>query len=205
MASRCRQVINVEPSPGMLAEYRASADEARIKNARAIQSGWMEAEDVQGDVLLAAHVTYFVPEIEPFVEKLEKACRRRVTIDVLTMPPPNQSAEFFRLLYGEDQALVPGPEELLSVLLEMGVSPEVIDIGSAAARRPMAETREGAINNELGLGWVRPDDTERAWKLFSEHFDELFAETPTGFARREAVGVRELMITWEPGAHSPTL
>jgi len=30
MASRCREVINVEPSPGMVAEFRASAQEAGI-------------------------------------------------------------------------------------------------------------------------------------------------------------------------------
>jgi SAM-dependent methyltransferase len=200
MASRCREVINVEPSPGMLAEFRASAEEAGITNARAIESGWMEAEGVEGDVLLAAHVAYFVPQIQPFIEKLERAARRRVIIDELTVPPPNQSAGFFRLVYGEDELFVPGPDELLPVLEEMGIDAQVIEIGSAWARRPLPKTREEAIKNELGLGWVRPDDINRARDLFNKHFDELFVETPTGFARREAEGVRELMITWEPGA-----
>ena len=200
MASRCREVINVEPSPGMLAEYRASADEARITNARSIESGWMETEGVEGDVLLAAHVAYFVPHIQPFIEKLERSARRRVIIDELTIPPPNQSAGFFRLVYGEDELFVPGPDELLPVLEEMGIRPEVIEIGPASARRPLAQTREEAIQNEIGLGWVRPDDIGRARSLFTDHFDELFVETATGFARRDAEGVRELMITWEPSA-----
>ena len=203
MASRCREVINVEPSPGMVAEFRAAAEEAEIANARAVQSGWMETEGVEGDVLLAAHVTYFVPQIEPFIEKLENACRRRIIIDVLTVPPPNQSTEFFRLVYGEEQTLVPGPDELLPVLEEMGIAPEVVEIGSATARRPLPQTREEAIKNELGLGWVRPDGIDRARELFTEHFDELFIENPNGFARRTAEGVRELMITWEPGARRP--
>jgi hypothetical protein len=203
MAGRCREVINVEPSAGMLAEFGASADEAGITNAHSIQSGWMEAEGVEGDVLLAAHVTYFVPEIEPFIEKLQSACQRRLIIDVLTVPPPNQSTEFFRLVYSEEQALVPGPEELLAVLEEMGVRAEVIKIGSAGARRPLPQTREEAIKNELTIGWVGPDVTERARNLFNQHFEELFVETPMGFARRGAEGVRELMITWEPGAPNP--
>ncbi len=203
MAGRCREVVNVEPSPGMLAEFRASADEAAITNARPVQSGWMEAEGVEGDILLAAHITYFVPQIEPFVDKLEKACRRRVIIDVLTVPPPNQSGEFFRLLYGEAQRLVPDPDELVAVLEEMRIEPEVIEIGSAAARRPLPRTREEAINNELGLGWVAPADIERARRLFAEKFDELFVETPTGFARRGAEDVRELMITWELSSSGP--
>jgi SAM-dependent methyltransferase len=202
MASRCREVINVEPSPGMLAEFRESAREAGINNARAVESGWMEAEGVEGDVLLAAHVAYFVPQIQPFIEKLERGARRRVIIDELTVPPPNQSAGFFRLVYGEDELFVPGPDELLPVLEEMGIIPEVIEIGSAWSRRPLPKTREEAINNELGLGWVRPDDIDRARSLFTDHFDELYVETATGFARREAEGVRELMITWEPSTRS---
>ena len=204
MASRCREVINVEPSPGMLAEFRTSAEEAGITNARSIQSGWMESAGVEGDVLLAAHVAYFVPQIQPFIEKLERSARRRVIIDELTIPPPNQTAGFFHLVYDEDELFVPGPDELLPVLEEMGISPEVIAIGPASARRPLPKTREEAINNELGLGWVRPDDIDRARGLFVDHFDALFVETPTGFARREAEGVRELMITWEPSARGST-
>ncbi len=200
MGSRCREVINVEPSPGMLAEFRASAEEAGITNARAVQSGWMEAEGLEGDVLLAAHVTYFVPQIEAFIEKLQRACRRRVILDVLTVPPPNQTAGFFRLVYGEEQTLVPGPEKLLAVLDEMGIAPEVIEIGPASARRPLSPTREEAIKNELTLGWVRPDDIDRARQLFATHFDDLFVETPQGFARRGADTVREQIITWEPRA-----
>jgi hypothetical protein len=203
MASRCREVINVEPSSGMVCEFRTSADEAGITNARAVERGWVEAEGVEGDVLLAAHVTYFVPEIERFIEKLENACRRRVILDVLTVPPPNQSPQFFRLVYGGEQALVPGPDELTAVLAEMGITPEVIEIGAASARRPLPQTREEAINNELAFGWIAPHDLERARNLFIEHFDELFLETPTGFARRGAEGVRELMITWEPDARRP--
>jgi Methyltransferase domain len=198
MANRCHEVINVEPSTGMLAEFRASADEAGITNAHVVDRGWMDAEGVEGDVLLAAHVTYFVPQIEPFIEKLENACRRRVILDVLTVPPPNQSPQFFGLIYGEEQALVPGPRELLAVLEEMGIRAEVIEIGSASARRPLPGTREEAIQNELAFGWIAPHDLERARSLFTERFDELFLETPTGFARRGAEGVRELMITWEP-------
>jgi len=198
MASRCREVINVEPSAGMLVEFRASAEEAGITNARSIQSGWMEAEGVEGDVLLAAHVTYFVPQIAPFIEKLENSCQRRVIIDVLTVPPPNQSPQFFRLVYGREQALVPGPDELLAVLEDMGIARDVIEIGAASARRPLPETREEATKNELAFGWIAPHDLERARNLFVEHFDELFVETPTGFARRGAEGVRELMITWQP-------
>jgi hypothetical protein len=202
MASRCREVINVEPSAGMVSEFRASAEEAGITNARAVERDWMEADDIEGDVLLAAHVTYFVPQIKRFIQKLESACRRRVIIDVLTVPPPNQSPQFFQLVYAEEQALVPGPKELRAALEEMGITPDVIDVGGATARRPLPRTREDAIDNELAFGWIAPHHLDRARKLFIDHFDELWLETPTGFARRGAEDIRELIITWEPALGS---
>jgi hypothetical protein len=197
MASRCREVVNVEPSPGMVREFEESAREAGITNARAVAAGWLETEGVEGDLLLVGHVTYFVPEILPFVEKLNASARRRVIVDVLTVPPPNQWAQAFRLLYGEELLPVPGPTEFAAVLEEMGIAHEVIDIAPGGARRPLAPSREEAIKNEVMLGWVAPADRERARELFEKHFDELFVETPQGFGRRGAEGVREVIITWE--------
>jgi hypothetical protein len=199
LASRCREVINIEPSPGMVREFEESAHEAGITNARATEADWLEADGVEGDVLLVAHVTYFVPEIAPFVEKLNTAARRRVIVDVLTVPPPNQWARAFRLVYGQELLPVPGPAETRAVLEEMGVSYEVIDIGASSARRPPVSSREEAIKAELSIGWVGTADRDRAAELFDKHFDELYVETPQGFARRGAEDVRELIITWEKG------
>src|SRR5437899_12828847 len=109
-----------------------------------MQSGWMESKGVEGDVLLAAHVTYFVPQIEPFIDKLENSCRRRIIIDVLTVPPPNPSTAFFGLVYGEELAPVPGREALLAVSGEMSVTREVIAIGAATASRPLPAPRQAA-------------------------------------------------------------
>src|SRR5215207_4218117 len=36
LASRCREVVNVEPSPGMVAAFNDAAREAGITNARAV-------------------------------------------------------------------------------------------------------------------------------------------------------------------------
>ena len=70
MALRCREVITVDASPGMGAEFTAAAAEAGISNARFVHANWLEAEGVQGDVALTSNVTYFVREIVPFIEKL---------------------------------------------------------------------------------------------------------------------------------------
>jgi 2-polyprenyl-3-methyl-5-hydroxy-6-metoxy-1,4-benzoquinol methylase len=78
LALRCRELVNVDASTGMLAAFEALAAGAGIQNARAVKSDWLAAEGIQGDVTLVSSVTYFVRDIVPFVQKLEAASRRRV-------------------------------------------------------------------------------------------------------------------------------
>src|SRR5919197_6366542 len=63
LALRCREVIAVDASPGMGTEFTTAAVEAGIPNARFVQANWLEAEGLQGDIVLTANVTYFVREI----------------------------------------------------------------------------------------------------------------------------------------------
>jgi len=125
LALRCRQVINVDSSPGMLAEFEACTAEAGITNARSVLADWLAAADISGDVSLASSVTYFVHDIVPCIEKMVTASRRRVIILLWSVPSPNQSAPLFRLVYGAEQAPAPGHRELLPVLWEMGLLPDV--------------------------------------------------------------------------------
>lgn len=196
LAGRCKRVVNVDRSEGMRAEFDAAASEAGITNAEFIQAAWPAGGHLAGDVALVANVTYFVRDIVPFLEKLNSATRRRVIVDVISVPPPNQFADCFRLVYGEEQALLPGHEQLLPVLWEMGVLPEV---------RLLPEhweafaSREAAIERALVGTWLRPEDRDRAKPLIEQHFDELFVATPAGLRPRRAERAWELLITWESG------
>src|SRR5262249_13812817 len=73
LALRCREVIAVDASPGMGAEFTAAAAEAGISNARFVHSNWLEADGLQGDGGLTSNVTYFVREIVRFIWQLEFA------------------------------------------------------------------------------------------------------------------------------------
>ncbi len=95
LARYCREVVMVEPSPGMGAEFDASRREAGIDNARRVQSDWMDAASIEGDVAISGCVTYFVRDIVPFVEKLAAAARRRVMITLWSVPPPCRGAPLF--------------------------------------------------------------------------------------------------------------
>jgi hypothetical protein len=205
LALRCRQVINVDASPGMLAEFEACAAEAGITNARAILSDWLTAADIAGDVSLASSVTYFVRDIVPFIEKMVTASRRRVIVTLWSVPTANQNAPLFRLVYGEELAPVPGHRELLPVLWEMGVLPDVRVLPDAP-RLPGAplqvklpQTHEEAVHWALQGRWLRPDDQARALDLVEAHFDALFAQHPEGFCPLWHQEARQLLITWETG------
>src|SRR5919109_4152144 len=73
LALRCRQVINVDSSPGMLAEFEACAAQAGITNVRTVPADWLATPEISGDVSLASSVTYFVHDIVPFIEKMVAA------------------------------------------------------------------------------------------------------------------------------------
>src|SRR5207237_9672747 len=102
LALRCREVLVVDASPGMGTQFPAAAAAAGIPNTRFIHANWLEAEGLQGDVVLTSNVTYFVRDIVPFVEKLAAAACRRVMITVWSVANPHQSAPLFHLVYGEE-------------------------------------------------------------------------------------------------------
>jgi hypothetical protein len=202
LAARCREVLIVDPSPAMGEGFHEIVEAARISNARFVPGGWLETGGIEGDVALVAHVTYFVPAIAPFIQKLQTAIRRRVIMCVRSVPPPNQIGPFFRLAHGEELAPVPGHKELLAVLDELGIAAELIDVGPAAKSATVAigMSREDAVRLEVEsakkAGWLGAADPAWLGELIEQHFDELLVETDSGFLRRSAVGARDLLITW---------
>lgn len=118
---------------------------------------------------------------------MEAAARRRVLITVRSVPGPNLRAALFRLVYGEEQLPAPGYRELLLVLWEMGILPDVrvlpgtrLGVG-CAVETGLPQTREQAVEMALQGGWLRPEDRERARGVIEARYDELFAASPEGF------------------------
>ena len=198
LALRCREVVTVEPSPAMAAEYAGSVREAEITNARLLPVDWMEEDGVAGDVAVTCDVTYFVRDIVPFVQRMEAAARRRVMITVWSEPPPNRGADLFRRVYGEPQAPMCGHRQLLPVLWEMGVLPEVRVLPDPSWWETWHfPTRDDAVESVLFGRWSREPDRERARKIFEEQFDEIFSPDGEGYRAIWRAPMRELLITWE--------
>jgi hypothetical protein len=210
LALRCREVINVEPSIAMGVGFRANGDQAGISNARLVEGDWLTVDPPAGTVALVNHVTYLTREIVPFIERLERSGSQRVIIPVISPPPPSWHRVLFHLVHGEAEEVVPGHVELLGVLWELGILPDVRVLPRATRPIIPAPTREAAIAARVaGFGgdqwtfWpLEPDLERRLRSVLETRFDELFAVSPEGFVPRFITPGREILITWEPAAHN---
>ena len=200
LALRCREVVHVEPSAGMRTEFTSAAREAGITNARLVDADWLDTVGVQGDLVFTADVTYFVRDIVAFIEKLEAAARRRVVIAIWSEPPPNLGATRFRMAYGEDQVPLPGHNQLLQVLWELNILPDLRVLpGSPWWYVDPLQTREEAVQWALLQGhWLAPSQEEQARRAIESQFGQLFQEEPSGYRPIWQRPIRELLITWEP-------
>ena len=202
LALHCAEVINVEPSAAMRTEFEASAAESGIGNARCLDADWpREAAGIEGDVVLVVDVTYFVRDIVPFVLALSAAARKRVIIKVWSVPPPNSAASLFEMVHGESHASVPGHRDLLPILWDLGILPEVRMLpddmrpgGVAAHPQTIDEAVRSAV--EWAIGATNPGAAEKV----RAHFDELYAPSPEGFVPLWRLPSREMLITWETGS-----
>lgn len=208
LALRCREVVNVESSPGACDAFEASAAAAGIRNVRCIRASWLDAEAVEGDVTLAVNVTYYMRDIVPFLEKMEAAARRRVMIVLSTWTALYQYGALFRVAFEEEMALWPNFPELLSVLWEMGILPD-LDVlpphgmtGSEWPRTP--EEAVQLVVQGLSPAYLlgrkpKAEDHERIRARVEAHFDELFRHLAADFRPVRWQDQRDVLITWEAG------
>ena len=206
LALHCREVVNVDPSAGMLAGFEANGRRAEITNARAIHASWPMADPPHGSLALVVHVTYLTRDIVAFVKASEKSASRRVVIVVGSPPSPAWNPETFGFVFGEAPEIVPGHVELINVLWEMGIEPDVRMLPDPATpRTPVIATRDAAVNvalaqlqiNQWAFWPLGPALDEHARKSVESRFDDLFTQVDGGFQSRWTEPKRDVLITWE--------
>jgi cyclopropane fatty-acyl-phospholipid synthase-like methyltransferase len=200
LALHCRELVNIEPSPGMGERFQASARQGGIGNARWLPGAWLDTE-VEGDVVFVAHVLNYVEDILPFVEKLQRAARRQVMLLMHSLPPTNHGAERFRLVHNREPAPAPGFRELLPVLWDMGLLPEVRVLGPSdfIVGRERHADREAAVASVLQSARLEPAERESARQRLLADFERLFEATTQGYAYRPAGASQLMLITWTTG------
>jgi 2-polyprenyl-3-methyl-5-hydroxy-6-metoxy-1,4-benzoquinol methylase len=131
LAARCREVIAVEPSPAMRHVLEAEAARQGVTNIRVVAATWEEADVEPAPLVFAAHVTYGVRPIEPFLRKLDANATRHAALVVMRDPPQSPIAPFWEAVHGEPRLRLPCRDELVAALGELGIEPEVRSLGPA--------------------------------------------------------------------------
>jgi 2-polyprenyl-3-methyl-5-hydroxy-6-metoxy-1,4-benzoquinol methylase len=141
LARRCLEVVAVEPSPAMRAVLAEEMARHGVANVRIVAATWDEATLEPAPLVFAAHVTYGVRPIEPFLRKLDAHATRHVALVVMRDPPQAPLAAFWRAVHGEARLRLPCRDELVAALAELSIVPAATCLGPAPplALGPRAE------------------------------------------------------------------
>jgi 2-polyprenyl-3-methyl-5-hydroxy-6-metoxy-1,4-benzoquinol methylase len=193
LALRCKHVTAVEPSPSMGETLRHLAAEAGIENVTIVASPWDEAEVEPADVVLSAHVIYAIEDIGAFVMKLAVHARQRVCMPTFMRPPRARYAPFWPWVHGEDKQELPGAAELMQVLWELGIYPN-LEMYAPIPFRPFRDWQRAldALRPRL---CVTPD-TEQDVRL-QQAMRELLVETSAGYVIKGLPPGRLALISWQ--------
>ena len=140
MALMAREVIAVDPSPGMLATLTAGATEHEVRNVRAVQAAWPMPEPPSADVTLAANVLYDIDDVLAFVRAMEASTRRLCVAVLSEEVPPAPIDRLWPVVHAEARDELPALREFLQLLL---------------ARRTLFEVR---LTERPPTSWARPED-----------------------------------------------
>src|SRR4051794_18501882 len=162
LALAVREVIAVDPSPGMLNVLRQGMIEDGIQNVRVVEGRWpAAAEDrtIQGDVSFISHVGYDVEQIGPFLDAMERSARRLGVAMLFWRRPTWAVDRLWPAVHGVERALLPAMRELVTLLMARG-RPVQIQIIETAPNT--VESVEQAIGLARHQTWVRPgSDADR--------------------------------------------
>jgi 2-polyprenyl-3-methyl-5-hydroxy-6-metoxy-1,4-benzoquinol methylase len=193
LALRCKHVTVVDPSPAMLAQLREGAKEAGIENVTAVEAGWEEAEVGPADLVLCANVVYGVREIETFVRKLDESARERVVVVVFMDAPSSMLSPLWKAVHGEERIDLPALPQLLPVLWEMGIYPNVEMLSAPPRFSPSLEAAIAIARHMLHVeaGSEKDERLEAAAR-------ELAVETPQGVTLRRHAARPMGVVWWQP-------
>ena len=196
LADRVKEVVLIEPSPGMREQFILARDLAGISNTRITTDWWMDSNET-GNVIHLSDVTYFVRDIVPFIAKLHNSAARRVMITVWRPTPGDMASDLRELILEERPPHWPGLPELSAVLWEMRLLPEIRPLPDPPWWLTDSEQNlSGAAAVDLAMQWLSAeDDTTR--DAVSNNLGSLFDRTTDGLTPGWLSRPRAVLVTWE--------
>ena len=118
-------VTVVDSSKSMLAELKDSCEEAKIENVDSVFGLWEDAVIDIHEGALCSHVTYGIENIGKFLENVNQYASKRVVFIAFMKSPQAPLESVWREVHEEERVHLPGVPELMDVLWQLGIAPEL--------------------------------------------------------------------------------
>jgi len=120
------KVIGVDHQEDMLQMFNSNA-KSRGVEAQTFLGFWpaVTNEVPMADVVTVHHVVYNVSEIVPFIAALNSHARKRVVIEMPVEHPLSTMRAAWKHFWDLDRPTKPTPDDLMSVLAEMGIAAQI--------------------------------------------------------------------------------
>lgn len=161
LALRVREVLAIDPSPGMLDVLREGMREHGIGNVRIEEGRWPERaaalSNPPPDVALMAHIGYDIEAMGPFLDAMEAASRRLCAAVMGESAMTTIATLFWEPVHGEPRVPLPALPELLALLIARGRLPELRLVERVA---PTFNSYEDLLLMARRQLWLRPDSAK---------------------------------------------
>lgn len=153
LAPTVSTILGVDPHPGMLEQFEASARECGVVS-RPVLGSWPEvaAEVEPADVAVCHHAVYGVEQIEDFLLALTSHARHRVVLEVSEHPPLFGINPLWKAFHGRARPDWRVGDEAFAVLQELGLSVEREDLALPGTKREVTPQFVAFVRRRLYVG-----------------------------------------------------
>ncbi len=152
-----REVIAIEPSAGMRAEFEEIRAQHGIENARVFDQRWPTADPPRGDVAMISQVGYDIEPIGELLDTMERSAARECVAVMYEQAPGGLFHELWPAIHGEPQIQLPGLAALLELLEARGAD---VSVNRSQRRRWRYRSREEAESFARRRLWLKPDSAK---------------------------------------------
>ena len=198
LALRVREVVALDPSPGMLVALREQAAEHRIANVRAVEGRW-PADPALGpaptaDVALIAHLGYDVEAIGTFLDAMEAAARRLCVAILADRQPSAPAHAFWPPVHGEARIELPALDDFIGLLRARGRDPREVRVPRPARDFPTRDELARWLRSQL---FLEPGSAKDV--LLDREIDARLMSHPDGSVGLvQSVVLSTGLVTWQP-------
>jgi SAM-dependent methyltransferase len=197
LTRRAGRVIAVEPSPHMVQALRQEAEETGIKNLEIVESAWESAAVGPADVVICSHVVYPLPDIVPFLRKLDQHTRGTCFLYLNCGQPVWELPELWRRFHEEPVRPQPTYIDAYNLLHQMGIFANVEIVPLARRGLTPGLTFERAVE-QFRERLVLDDSLETTGRLEAALRDTL-VETDDGW-QTPPRNAQAAIIWWRPSS-----